>query len=199
MIKNDKKKNNSSLFFCIFLFTIRIWSNCLPVFWMAELTTQRDRRSRNRGSNFTHATISSELHELQRDTPFISNDSTSMHHWTALHRGADDSRYSLWLGDSRPKLYFYFHVRWINYQFCPLVARAPVTDTHRLFIQVSHWIVRRLTPQYRDETLHIRLVGILLSDTKPDTRMEHDVLQVSLSLRQKRWNSILDFRGDSIS
>lgn len=74
-----------------------------------------------------------------------------MHHWTTLHRRRRQSRYSYGRPLAPASLYFYFHVPWINYRgLLSATLRAPVTDSHRLFIQVSRWIV----PRYRCPTVY---------------------------------------------
>lgn len=74
-----------------------------------------------------------------------------MHHWTTLHRRRRQPRYSYGRPLAPASLYFYFHVPWINYRgLLSATLRAPVTDSHRLFIQVSRWIV----PRYRCPTIY---------------------------------------------
>lgn len=74
-----------------------------------------------------------------------------MHHWTTLHRRRRQPRYSYGRPLAPASLYFYFHVPWINYRgLLSATLRAPVTDSHRLFIQVSRWIV----PRYRCPTVY---------------------------------------------
>lgn len=74
-----------------------------------------------------------------------------MHHWTTLHRRRRQPRYSYGRPLAPASLYFYFHVPWINYRgLLSATLRAPVTDSYRLFIQVSRWIV----PRYRCPTVY---------------------------------------------
>lgn len=110
-------------------------------------------------SNFTHAIIPAGIIPW-RDTPFISNGSTLMHHWTTLHRRRRQPRYSYGRPLAPASLYFYFHVPWINYRgLLSATLRAPVTDSHRLFIRVS----RSIVPRYRCPTI----VGETLAHRSP--------------------------------